>query len=170
MMMTKQRPFVRFGMALVVFSSLFAVGGAGAFAPLRTAAAPPVDCGAVATALDDFFTISFTQMLGFTPGINYDAYTDPSSPVYLDFAKLRADLDTLATLPDAADTSFGKVSDAIPRYRRLVDLAESNVKSGGNPFDDGSADGQRYFGIDSPLLSKDFVAVTLANDEACHKQ
>ncbi len=169
-MMTKQRSFIRFGMALVVFSSLFAASGAGTRTPLRTAAAPPVDCGAVATALDDFFSIPLPQMISLAPGINYDAYTDPASPVYLDFAKLRADLDTLATLPDAADTSFGKVSDAIPRYRRLVDLAERNVKSGGTPFDDGSADGQRYFGIDSPLLTTDLVAVALATDAACPKQ
>lgn len=163
-MMTKQRSFIGFGMTLVLLGGVLT---AGALAPLRTTAAPPVDCGAVVTALDDFFTISFTQMLGFTPGINYDAYTDPASPVYLDFAKLRADLDTLATLPDAADTSFGKASDAIPRYRRLVDLAESNVKSGGNPFDDGSADGQRYFGLDNPSYITDYAAVASAYGEAC---
>lgn len=166
-MTTKQRPFVGVGLALVLFSGLFAASGAGALVPLRAAAASPRDCTAVAAAFEDFFTISFTQMLSFAPGITYDVYTDPASPFYLDFAKLRADLDTLATVPDAADASFGKASDAILRYRRLVDLAESNVKSGGNPFDDGNADGQRYFGLGSPLLSKDFVAVTLANDEAC---
>lgn len=168
-MMTKHRRIVGFGMALAFLSGIVAAGSEGSLAPLHTAAASPVDCVAVTAAYSDFFPISFPQMLSFAPGINYDAYSDPASFVYLDFAKLRADLDTLATLPDAADASFGKASDAIPHYRRLIDLAERNVKSGGNPFDDGSTDGQRYFGLDSPLIM-DFVAVANAYGEACGNQ
>ncbi len=169
-MITNHRRFAHFGMALVLLNGIFAWGGESALVPLPTAAAPAVDCAAVAAAFSDFFTIPLPQMVSFAPGINYDAYTDPASPVYLDFATLRADLDTLATLPDAADASFGQVSDAIPRYRRLVDLAERNVRSGGNPFDDGSADGQRSFGLDSGFLTTDLVALTRANDEACGKR
>jgi hypothetical protein len=168
-MMTKHRRIVGFGMALACLGGIFAVGGGGALAPLHAAAAP-VDCAAVTAAYRDFFPIPMAEMVSLTPlapGDNYDAYTDPTSPFYLDFAKLRADLDTLATMPDAADATFGKMSDVIPRYRRLVDLAERNVTSGGDSFDDGSADGQQYFGLDSPHFLTDSVAVTNAYGEAC---
>jgi hypothetical protein len=172
-MMTKHRRIVGFGMALAFLSGIFAAGSEGALAPLHTAAAPPVDCAAVTAAYRDFFPIPLAEMVSLAPlapGDNYDAFTDPASPFYLDFAKLRADLDTLATVPDAADASFGKASDVIPRYRRLVDLAEGNVTSGGNPFDDGSADGQRYFGLDNPSFLTDSVAITNAYSEACSGQ
>jgi hypothetical protein len=141
-------------------------GGAGTLAPRRAAAAAPVDCNAVTAAYRDFGH-SIPLMLTLTPESNYGAYTDPASYGYLDFAKLRADLDTLATLPDAADATFGKkASDTIPEYRRLVDRAERNVKAGGNPFDDGSADGQPSSGPNSPLIT-DFAAVSNAYSAAC---
>ena len=169
-MMTKHRRIVGFGMALAFLSGIFAAGSEDALAPLHTAAAPPVDCAAVTAAYRDFFPIPLAEMVSLAPGDNYDAFTDPASPFYLDFAKLRADLDTLASVPDAADATFGKASDVIPRYRRLVDLAERNVTSGGNPFDDGSADGQRYFGLDNPSFLTDSVAITNAYSEACSSQ
>lgn len=169
-MMTKHRRIVGFGMALALLGGIFAAGSEGALAPLHTAAAPPVDCVAVTAAYRDFFPIPLAEMVSLTPGDNYDAFTDPTSPFYLDFAKLRADLDTLATVPDAADAGFGKASDVIPRYRRLVDLAEGNITSGGNPFDDGSAGGQRYFGLDNPHFLTDSVAITTAYGEACGSQ
>ena len=166
-MMTKHRPFVGFALALVLLGGIFAAGSEGAFAPLHTAAAPAVDCAAVTAAFTDFFPVPLTEMVNLAPGGNYDVYTDPASSLRLDFATLRADLDTLATLPDAAEASFGKASDVIPYYRRLVDLAERNIKSGGNPFDDGSADGRRYFGVESPLFVTDSIAVLSAYGEAC---
>ncbi len=165
-MMTKHRPFVGFALALVQLGGIFAAGGGGAFAPLHTAAAA-VDCAAVTAAFTDFFPVPLVEMMSLAPGDNYDAYTDPASSLRLDFATLRADLDTLATLPDAAEATYGKASDVIPHYRRLVDLAERNIKSGGNPFDDGSADGRRYFGVDSPLFVTDSIAVLSAYGEAC---
>jgi hypothetical protein len=141
-------------------------GGAGTLAPRRAAVAAPVDCTAVTAAYVDFGH-SIPLMLSITPESNFDAYTDPASYGYLDFAKLRADLDTLATLPDAADATFGKkASDTIPEYRRQVDRAERNVKAGGNPFDDGAADGQRASGPNSPLVT-DFAAVANAYSAAC---
>jgi hypothetical protein len=140
-------------------------GGAGTLAP-RRAAATPVDCNAVTAAFVDFGH-SLVLLMSVTPESNYGAYTDPASYGYLDFAKLRADLDTLATLPDAADAVLGgKVSDAIPQLRRQVDRAERNVKAGGNPFDDGSADGQGSSGPNSPLVT-DFSAVSVAYSGAC---
>ena len=144
-------------------------GGAGTLAPRRAAAAAaaPVDCTAVTAAYVDFGH-SIPLMLSITPESNFGGYTaDPTSYFYLDFAKLRAALDTLATLPDATVvTSGGKASDAIPRLRRQVDRAERNVKAGGNPFDDGSADGQGSSGPNSPLVT-DFAAVANAYSEAC---
>lgn len=154
-------------MALMLLSGIFAAGSGGAFTPIHTAAAPAVNCVAVTAAFTDFFPVPLVEMVSLAPGGNYDAYTDPASPLRLDFATLRADLDTLATMPDAADATFGKASDVIPRYRRLVDLAERNVTSGGNPFDDGSADGQRYFGLDNPSYITDYAAVASAYGEAC---
>jgi hypothetical protein len=141
-------------------------GGAGTLAPRRAAAAAPVDCTAVTAAYSDFGH-SIPLMLSITPESNFGAYTDPASYGYLDFAKLRASLDTLATLPDATVVTFGgKASDAIPRLRRQVDRAERNVKAGGNPFDDGTADGQGASGPNSPLVT-DFAAVANAYSEAC---
>jgi hypothetical protein len=169
-MTTKHRRVVGFGMALAFIGGIFATGGEGSLAPLHTAAASPVDCAAVTAAYRNFFPIPLAEMMSLTPDSNFDAYTDPTSFTYLDFANLRADLDILATLPDAADATFGKASDVIPRYRRLVDLAERNITSGGNPFDDGSADGQRYFGSDSPSFVTDSVAITNAYGEACSAQ
>ena len=166
-MMTKRRPFVDFALALVLFGGIFAAGSGGAFAPLHTAAAPAVDCAAVTAAFTDFFPVPLTEMVNLAPGDDYEVYTDPTSPLRLDFATLRADLNTLATLPDAAEATLGKASDVIPHYRRLVDLAERNITSGGNPFDDGSADGRRYFGVESPLFVTDSIAVLSAYGEAC---
>jgi hypothetical protein len=180
--MIQQRPLVRFAMALVICSGLLAACGGGANllpttaapraaggtatpAPLR-AAASPVDCNAVTAAWVDFGH-SLVKLMALAPDSNYSVITDPASYFYLDFVKLRADLDTLATLPDAADATLGrKVSDTIPRLRRQVDRAERNVKAGGNPFDDGSADGQGSSGPDSPLFT-DFSAVSNASIKAC---
>ncbi len=153
--------------ALMLLSGIFAAGSGSAVAPIHTAAAPAVDCVAVTAAFRDFFPVSLAEMVSLAPDGDYDVYTDPTSSLRLDFAALRADLDTLATMPDAADATFGKASDVIPRYRRLVELAERNVTSGGNPFDDGSADGQRYFGLDNPSYITDYAAVANAYGEAC---
>ncbi len=166
-MMIMHQPFIGFGMTLVLLSGIFAAGSEGALAPLHTVAAPTVDCAAVTAAFRDFFPVPLAEMISLAPGDNFDAYTDPASPLRFNFATLRADLDTLATMPDAADATFGKASDVIPHYRRLVDLAERNVTSGGNPFDDGSADGQRYFGLDNPSYITDYAAVANAYGEAC---
>lgn len=128
-----------------------------------------VDCAAIFKANTDFGP-ALAQMVNFTAQTDYPGFTDTGSPVYLDFPKLRADLNTLATLPDPTDQvdlAFGKPSDSITYFRQLVDVAESDVKSKGNPFKDTGADGQKIFGIDSPWFQK-FNPFSLAIDKACH--
>ncbi len=50
------------------------------------------------------------------------------SPMYVDTAKLRADLDVLAALPDPTDATeislMGKPSEAIPQFRQMLDLID----------------------------------------------
>ena len=92
--------------------------------------------------------IPIPLMLTITPESNYGAYTDPASYVatWTSPNSVRT-CDTLATLPDAANATFGKkASDTIPALPPPGGSGdERNVKAGGNPFDDGTADGQRLF-------------------------
>ena len=127
-----------------------------------------LDCTAIAKANQDFGT-SLAQMVNLTPNTDYSAFTDPSSPVYLDFARLRGELNTLATLPDPTDPVeliFGKPSESITYFRQLVDIAESDAKAQGKPFKETNTSGQKVIGIDSPWL-KEFSPFALAMDKAC---
>lgn len=128
-----------------------------------------IDCTAIAKANADFGR-AMPEMVNLTPDTDYSAFTDPSSPFYLDFTKARGDLTTLATLPDSTDAvelTFGKPSDSVAYFRQMVDLAEANVKAKGKPFQDTNSAGQKVFGLDSPWF-KEYNSFTLAMDKACH--
>jgi hypothetical protein len=97
--------------------------------------------------------MALATMVNLTANTDYTAYTTPGSPFYLDFKKIRSDLDTLATLPDpsAAEAIVaGKPSEAITYFHQLTDLAETDVKNQGKPFVDTSPSGVKLIGIDTP--------------------
>lgn len=127
-----------------------------------------VDCTAVVKANEDF-GIALAPMVNLTANTDYSAFTDPSSPFYMDFAKVRGELTTLATLPDPTDAvelTFGKPSASVAYFRQLVDIAESDVKAQGKPFKDTNSSGQKILGIDSPWL-KEISPFGLAMSKAC---
>jgi hypothetical protein len=97
--------------------------------------------------------MALAMMVNLTADTNYSAYTSPDSPFYLDFKKLRSELDTLATLPDPSDADaliVGKPSEAIAYFHQLADLAETDIKNQGKPFVDTSPSGVKLIGIDTP--------------------
>ena len=109
-------------------------------------------CDALFLANNDM-GMALAAMVNLTADTNYSAYTDPTSPFFLNFKKIRSDLDTLATLPDpsAADALIvGKPSEAILYFHQLADLAETDIKNQGKPFVDTSPDGVKLIGIDTP--------------------
>lgn len=145
-------------------------------APESSANAPqakPVskmDCDPVQAAYIDFGK-HLALMVNFVPGADFDAYTDPNSPyTYLDFAKLRSDLDILATLPDPTDpdelATFGRPSKSVAYFRELLDVAENDIKTHGKPFIDTGANGQKILGISSPWM-REITPFSLAMDKAC---
>ena len=82
---------------------------------------------------------------------------------------MRGDLNTLATLPDptnAVESTLGKPSESVAYFRQLVDVAESDVKAKGKPFQDTDPSGQKVIGIDTPWL-KQFSPFGLAMAKAC---
>jgi hypothetical protein len=110
------------------------------------------NCDALFLANYDMGT-ALAVMVNLTANTDYTAYSSPGSPFYLDFAKLRSDLVTLATLPDpsAADALIvGKPSEAITYFNQLLDLAEADVKNQGKPFVDTNPSGVKLIGMDTP--------------------
>lgn len=99
--------------------------------------------------------MALAVMVNLTADTSYSAYTSPDSPAYLDFKKLRSELDTLATLPDPSATDaliVGKPSEAITYFHQLMDLAETDIKNQGKPFVDTSPSGVKLIGIDTPWM------------------
>jgi hypothetical protein len=88
----------------------------------------------------------------------------------LDTNALRANLAVLAKLPDAVSDTGDKTSQMIVNVRQVLDLIDSNAKSG-KPFSDGSGNGQKVLDLWMPLAvtqgaSRAFVA---AFNAACAK-
>jgi hypothetical protein len=113
--------------------------------------------------------MALAQMVTLTADTNYAPYTTPGSPFYLDFKKLRSELDTLATLPDpsAADALIaGKPSDAVVYFKQLMDMAEADIKNQGNPFVDTSPSGVKLIGFDTAWEQKAAV-FSLAMSNVC---
>jgi len=128
-----------------------------------------IDCQAVAKANMEFGT-NLAQMVNFTADTDYAAYSDPASPLYIDFPKVKADLAVFATLPDPtdpADALMGKPSDAVAYFSEMVDIAMADVESKGKPFNDTNANGQKVFGLDSAWM-KEMVVFGPAIEKACH--
>jgi hypothetical protein len=111
--------------------------------------------------------LALLQLVNLTPDSDYAELTDPASPMYLDFAQLHADLNTLAALPDPTDAvelTVGKPSEALAYLTELVDIAEGDVQ--GQPFRDSNAAGQKVIGLDSQWL-KEISPLGQAIDRAC---
>jgi hypothetical protein len=120
-------------------------------APLANQSNPNPKCDALFLANYDM-GMALAVMVNLTPATDYSAYTTPGSPFYLDFTKLRSELDTLATLPDpsAQDALIvGKPSAAIVYFHQLLDLAEADIKNQGKPFVDTNSSGVKLIGIDT---------------------
>jgi hypothetical protein len=137
---------------------------------LQQAAKPngKVDCTAIHAATIELGQ-SVAQMVNFRSDTDYAAFADATSPVHLDFPKLRAQLDTLATLPDPTDSAeltFGKPSESVAYFRELVDVAESDLNTQGKPFKDTGGDGRKVIGFDTPW-AKEFSSFGLATEKAC---
>jgi hypothetical protein len=97
--------------------------------------------------------MALAMLVNLTADTNYTAYTSPDSPFYLDFKKLRSELDTLATLPDPTGEEaliIGKPSEAVVYFRQLLDLAETDIRNQGKPFVDTTPNGVKLIGIDTP--------------------
>ena len=121
-------------------------------APQANQTNPNPKCDALFLANYDM-GMALAIMVNLTANTDYTAYTTPGSPFYLDFNKLRSELNTLATLPDpsAADALIvGKPSEAITYFNQLLDLAETDIKNQGKPFVDTSPSGVKLIGIDTP--------------------
>ncbi|HEY3291284.1 MAG TPA: DUF4352 domain-containing protein, partial [Anaerolineae bacterium] len=169
--------------ALVVFTA--ACGGAPAqlakiatgvaqSTPAKKSAAqtgkptPLANCQAIMQA-NMSFGPALAMMVNLSTTTDYKVLTRVDSPFMLDIGKLRANLDTLASLPDptsAEELLFGKPSDSVAYFRQMVDVTEGDIKSNGNPFRDTSASGQRVIGLDTPWMTK-MASFGLAIDKAC---
>lgn len=103
-----------------------------------------------------------------------DAYSglvnnsDNNGMFNLDTAALRADLAVLAKLPDAVGEAGDKTSTIIATTRQVLDLIDSNAKSG-KPFTDGSGNGQKVLDIWMPLAvtQRANLALVAAFSAAC---
>src|SRR5579859_517577 len=118
-------------------------------------------CQTIGDAFIDFEG-QYPLMAALTTDGAYSANT-PDRIGYVNIPKLRGDLDVLATLPNG---TLGPIGPAIAQFRALVDQIDSNVKSGGKPFSDGSGDGQKV--LDQYLkLAQPYTVVAEAFGTAC---
>lgn len=160
--------------ALFATACSSAPSGAATTAPIAKSAPTKsagnnIDCLTVVKANEDFGT-TFPLLINFTADTDYSAFTDQSSPVYVDFVKTRKDLDSLALLPDPTDAvelTFGKPSESVAYFRQVVDLAEGDLRNNGKPFKDTGVSGQKVIGFDTQW-GKEYAPFALAIDKACH--
>jgi len=152
-----------------------ATGGAVTAAPRSTLAGNTanhkLDCQALVNAAFDFNS-GVPFLLPLESGGT--AVNRVDSPLYVDTAKLRADLVVLAALPDPTEalesTMLGKPSEAIPQWRQLLDLIDAKAKAGPTPV---SAATDTNSMTDQQLLSftakfaKMSSAISAALDRAC---
>jgi hypothetical protein len=110
-------------------------------APQGAGAVSSAQCQKIGDAFLDFE--GEYPYLGIASDEAYGANT-PDSPTYIDIPKVRSDLDILATLPGG---TVGPLAAALGQFRELVDLVDSNFKSGGKPFSDGSDNGQKVMDL-----------------------
>jgi hypothetical protein len=137
-------------------------------APQANQANSGVDCTALVKANTSFGS-ALAKMVNLTADTDYSAFTDASSPFYLDFSEIRGDLDTLSTLPDPTSTEeqiFGKPSTSIAYFRQMVDVAEKDVQAAGKPFTDKDANGVQVLGMGTPWMQND-SSFALAMEQVC---
>lgn len=137
-------------------------------APQANAANPNPKCDALFLANFDIGN-ALARMVTLTANTDYSAYTSPDSPFYMDFKKLRSELDTLATLPDPSGAEAaiaGKPSEAIVYYHQLMDLAEADIKDNGKPFVDTGPSGVKLIGFDTAWETKAAV-FSMAMSNVC---
>ena len=148
-------------------------GNAGASAtntPQGNKANSNLDCQALANAAFDLN--SSDPFLVTLAGGGGSVVNRVDSPFYVDTAKLRADLNVLAALPDPTDPAeisiMGKPSEAIPQFRQLLDIidrdAAANPAPGGTPSS-GVSD-QQLLGFTTRLI-KMSTAINAAVGSAC---
>jgi hypothetical protein len=159
-------------------SATTVTGAAGA--PAGTAATPGsrtnsnLDCQAIANAAFDFN--SGQPPLVVFAGSGGSAVNRLDSPMYVDTAKMRADLKVLDVLPDPTDQAelamFGSPHAAIAQYVKLLDLVDSDSKANAEGTPVGTPSGN-VLGSDKQLLDfttklvKMTTAVSSAVDRAC---
>jgi hypothetical protein len=133
------------GAAAPVASTLAATATRAAASSGQAATAVPVaaagktnsklDCQALANAALDF-NIS-EPLLVMLAGAGGSQENRVDSPLYVDTAKLRTDLDMLATLPDPTNAMeialMGKPSDTLPQWRELLDRIDALAPVGATP-------------------------------------
>lgn len=117
-----------------------------------------LDCQAIANAAFDLN--SYEPALVVIVNAGGSVLNRADSPMYVDTAKMRADLDVLAALPDPTDATeisiMGKPSEAISQFRQILDLIDKDANAdpattGTPPVDISSG------GVSDPQLS-DFAA------------
>lgn len=126
--------------------------------PRAFAAKTKAECAALNAAVEEF-SARASALSGLATDDAY-AVLQPGAPDHIDLAKLRADVALFATLPDLPQETAvfkGKPSELVPQYRALLDLLDSIVKSGSQPFGDGSGNGQKALDMATALFGKETV-------------
>jgi Domain of unknown function (DUF4352) len=132
-----------------------------------------LDCQALADAAFDLNTSEPVLVMLTGPG-GGSAVNSLDSPMYVDTAKLRADLNVLAALPDPTDATeisiMGKPSEAIPQFRQLLDIidkdANANPTPGSTPSTNGAASDQQLLDFGGKFI-KMSTAINSAVGNAC---
>ena len=145
------------GVAVAAATATLPAASGNQGAPAPKASAVPVkniqssvDCAAADEAYQHF-AFSTQLIIQLRDDRTYEALLDPTSMFYLDTTALRADLTVLATLPDITGGQGDKPSAIIATVRQVLDLIDSNAKSG-KPFSDGSGNGQKVLDLWTPLF------------------
>jgi len=131
-----------------------------------------LDCQALANAAFDLngnepFLITLA-------GAGGSLVNSVDSSFYVDTAKMRADLNVLAVLPDPTNpaeiTMMGKPSEAIAQFRRLLDIVDRAAKAGpaptGTPAADSSMTDQELKDFPAKFVRMS-VAINAAVGKAC---
>jgi len=132
-----------------------------------------LDCQAIVNAAFDLNSSEPVLVMLTGPG-GGSPVNSVDSPTYVDTAKLRADLDVLAALPDPTDAAeisiMGKPSEAIAQFRQLLDLidkdANANSASGSTSSTNGGATDQQLLDFGGKFI-KMSTAITAAVAGAC---
>jgi hypothetical protein len=154
-------------------SSPTKAGATAANTPQGSKTNANLDCQAIVNAAFDLNS-GEPVLIMLTGPSGSTAVNSVDSPMYVDTAKLRADLDVLAALPDPTDPTeisiMGKPSEAILQFRQLLDLidkvANANATSGSTPSASGAATDQQLLDFGTKFV-KMSLAINTAVAAAC---